>query len=356
MNERKYLKAGSLSEKEYLMNTKILNENEAHVAAEILLNGGIVAIPTETVYGLAADVFNVNAIDKIFTVKGRPSDNPFIVHISEPEQLKMLAKPIPDIAYLLMEKFWPGPLTMVLPKTGIIPDSVTAGLDSVAVRLPSHPLALDVIAKAGTPLAAPSANLSGSPSPTKVAHVLMDLHGKIDAILDGGDCEVGVESTVISLLGSVPLILRPGGITYEQLAEVLGDVEIDDSATEQINMTQKVQSPGLKYRHYAPKTPLKAICGERLKTAAYIQKHATSRDAILCYEGLGQMFESKFVLEYGNNQQPASLAKSLYSALRTADAQNADVIYIQCPDSKGLGLAVSNRILKAADYDITYII
>ncbi|MBR5520176.1 MAG: threonylcarbamoyl-AMP synthase, partial [Clostridia bacterium] len=209
------------------METKLLTTEAVGEAAEILVRGGLVAIPTETVYGLAADAFNAEAVASIFTAKGRPQDNPLIVHISDLSQIYDLAAVVPESAKLLAERFWPGPLTLVLPRKASVPDTVTAGLDSVAIRFPAHPVAQAVIAAAKTPLAAPSANLSGSPSPTTAQHVMHDLSGRIDAVLDGGASDVGLESTVLSLVGEIPVLLRPGGVTYEQLCDALGEVIID---------------------------------------------------------------------------------------------------------------------------------
>ena len=249
------------------MHTMLLkNTNEDLLkAAEILKNGGLVGIPTETVYGLAADALNGQAVSKIFKAKGRPSDNPLIVHISDFEDIKKynLVKEIPEKAKALAEAFWPGPLTIIMKKSDIIPLEVSAGLDTVAIRLPSHSTAREIIRYADTPLAAPSANLSGSPSPTTAAHVINDLNGRIEAVVDGGDCEVGLESTVITLVGDVPKVLRPGGITFAQLKSVLGEVTIDDAVLNKLADGAEAASPGMKYKHYSPKANVVLLkCGD----------------------------------------------------------------------------------------------
>ena len=236
------------------METKKLTTNDIDIAADIIKKGGLVAIPTETVYGLAANALNGIAISNIFKAKGRPMDNPLIVHISSVDEIYELVSNFPQKAKKLAENFWPGPLTIILKKSDIIPDEVSAGLETVAIRLPANQATRDLIKKAGVPLAAPSANLSGSPSPTTAKHVLDDLDGRIDAVLDAGRCEVGLESTVITLETEVPKLLRPGGITVEELRRVLGDVEIDKAVIDKVDSSKPVASPGMKYKHYSPKT------------------------------------------------------------------------------------------------------
>ena len=253
------------------MKTLLLNKNEIDIAADIIKNGGIVAMPTETVYGLAADALNGEAVAKIFKAKGRPMDNPLIVHISDIKQIDMLVSEFPDKAKKLAEKFWPGPLTIVLPKSDIIPDEVSAGLSTVAIRFPSHPVAHELIAKS-SPIAAPSANLSGSPSPTTVRHVLADMDGRIDAIVDGGDCEVGVESTVITLAEDVPTLLRPGGVTLEQLRAEIGEVKVHPAVLKSLGKGMKASSPGMKYKHYSPKAEVILLRGSEQGFCEYISK------------------------------------------------------------------------------------
>ena len=337
------------------METLLLSAADIETAAQILKRGGLVAIPTETVYGLAADAFQPEAVKQIFVAKGRPQDNPLIAHIAQWEQIQTLAAEIPPEARLLAEKFWPGPLTMILKRRPEVPDVVTAGLETVAIRFPVHPLAQKIIAAAGTPLAAPSANLSGSPSPTTAAHVMADLGGRIDAVLDGGASDVGLESTIVSLAGGVPRLLRPGGITYEQLTDVLGEVIIDKAVRQKIADTERVSAPGMKYRHYAPKAPVQAVCGSGEASAAYIRTRiasSTERCAVICYAEFSGAFGETPCIPYGSEQNLATLAHGLFGALRDADRLKTDRIFIQCPPDGGIGLAVANRIKKAAGFDL----
>ena len=246
------------------METALLNgtkKEDIAKAAVLLKAGGLVAIPTETVYGLAANALDGSAVKRIFEAKGRPQDNPLIVHIASLDTLPKLVASVPDEALALADQFWPGPLTIILPKASCIPDEVSAGLETVAVRFPSHPVARAIIEASGLPLAAPSANTSGRPSPTKAEHVLHDLRGKIEAVVDGGDCGVGLESTVVSLAGNRPRLLRPGGVTHEQLEETLGPVEIDPAVTHAVQKNAVVSSPGMKYKHYSPKARVVILKG-----------------------------------------------------------------------------------------------
>lgn len=269
------------------MNTLLLDpirDDEALRQAGALLRAGeVVGMPTETVYGLAANALDGAAVAKIFLAKGRPQDNPLIVHIADKEQLSTLARMVPAGARKLAEAFWPGPLTIILPKAACIPDEVSAGLDTVGIRLPSHPVARALIREAGVPLAAPSANLSGRPSTTTSGHVMEDLGGKIPAIVEGGPCAVGVESTVVSLAGNVPRLLRPGGVSLEQLESVLGSVEVDRALREKIGDEVRVSAPGMKYRHYAPKAPVTVVCGDPERTAVYITRHAGLDAGVICF-------------------------------------------------------------------------
>ena len=322
-------------------------------AAAILRAGGVVAIPTETVYGLAANALDSKAVSKIFKAKGRPEDNPLIVHICRIDWLQKYAVSVPESAYRLAEAFWPGPLTMLLKKNPMIPHNVTAGLDSVGIRFPSHPVAQAVIRAAGVPLAAPSANLSGSPSPTRAAHVMDDMDGRIDMIVDGGECSVGVESTVLSLCSGVPRILRPGGVTAEQIASVLGNVEIDSAVTHRLAEGVRPASPGMKYRHYAPKARVIILNGGLEKFAAYVKEHASAEEgyAVLCYEGEQGLFQVPAVF-CGKAGDSAAQARCLFDALRHLDEIGARVVYARCPEKTGVGLAVYNRLLRAAGFEI----
>ena len=255
-------------------------------AAQIIQNGGLVAIPTETVYGLGANGLNEKAVAQIFEAKGRPQDNPLILHISGPEEIEQYCHHIPQSAYDLAEAFWPGPLTMVLPAKSIVPLRTTGGLSTVALRCPDHQAALAVIKASGVPIAAPSANLSGKPSTTTADHVLYDHNGKIPLILDGGPCRVGVESTIVDLTGQRPRLLRPGGIGPEELIKVLGALDVDKAVTDEISNDTVVHAPGMKYRHYAPQEPVVIVSGSRAAAARYIHEHFEPGDRVLCFEEL----------------------------------------------------------------------
>ncbi|MCI8497546.1 MAG: threonylcarbamoyl-AMP synthase [Clostridiales bacterium] len=320
-------------------------------AADILKAGGLVAIPTETVYGLAANALDETAVGHIFEAKGRPQDNPLIVHIARLEDWEPLVSDIPPKARLLAERFWPGPLTIILPKSGLIPAAVSAGLDTVAVRCPSHPAARAVIEASGLPLAAPSANTSGRPSPTCAGHVLHDLGGKIDAVLDGGECGVGLESTVISLCGDVPRLLRPGGVTAEQLRETIGEVEIDPAVLSQLQEGQTAMSPGMKYKHYSPRSRVVILDGNGEQYRAYLLSHKQEKPVALCFEEDLPLPGIPFVC-YGSERSPESQAHRLFDALRQVDGLDANIVYARCPDKSGVGLAVYNRLIRAAGFEV----
>lgn len=337
------------------MITKRLNalsgkyESAVDTAVEILRQGGIVAIPTETVYGLAASAKCNDAIRRVFKAKGRPQDNPLIVHISDMDMLRQVACDIPDTAYSCAEKFWPGPFTMVLKRADGIAESVSAGLDSVAVRMPSDKIARDIIYASGLPLAAPSANISGAPSPTTAEHVINDLDGKIDAVVIGNNCEVGVESTVVSLLGDTPRLLRPGGITVEQLREVLPNICIDPAVLAEPEQGKAVASPGMKYKHYAPKTEAYLVSGNSRRFIDFVNNKKNA--LAVCFNEEAEQITVK-TLCYGTAENESTLAKNLFSALRTADGMGADEIYIHAPSKTGVGLAVYNRLIRAAAYKV----
>lgn len=314
-------------------------------AAELLKRGELVAIPTETVYGLAANALDENAVRKIFEAKGRPQDNPLIVHIAEPDMLPPLVRRIPDAAKRLAERFWAGPLTMIFPKSDKIPDVTSGGLDTVAVRMPKSAAARDIIRKCGLPLAAPSANLSGKPSPTEARHVFEDMNGKIPLIIDGGECAVGVESTVICFEDDKIRILRPGGITAEMLSE-FGTVEVDRAVTVQPEKDERVLSPGMKYKHYSPKADVFIVNAHGDKFAEYCAKRAeTERGMIALGAGVP---EQGIFLDYGAD--PETQARRLFSLLRHADELGAETVLVEIPDTSGVGLAVYNRLLRAAAF------
>ncbi len=326
------------------MNTLLLGTDSMDLAraSDILRSGGLVAIPTETVYGLGANALDKDACLKIFAAKGRPADNPLIVHIAHISQLYEIVDEINENAKKLMDAFWPGPLTIVMKKSDNIPFEVSAGLDTVAVRMPSHKVAHNLLDICKIPIAAPSANTSGKPSPTTARHVIDDMNGKIDAVLDGGSCDVGLESTVIDVTEKIPKLLRPGGVTYEQLCEVLGEVvknyEFKDG--------EVPKSPGVKYKHYAPKADVYVVRGN-------ISKHILN--VYSQYKTIGIMCHNKYdmpkncIVKYmGDN--PDEYASTLFSHLRDFDAENVDIIFVEDVDDKGINLAVSNRLYKAAGY------
>jgi L-threonylcarbamoyladenylate synthase len=336
------------------MQTQLLNSDHPEsiqIAAQILKNGGLVGMPTETVYGLAANALNGSAVARIFAAKGRPMDNPLIVHISDIRQLDQLVEQVPQNSKMLAEKFWPGPLTMILPKSDLIPDEVSAGLDTVAVRFPSHPVARALIDAAGLPLAAPSANLSGQPSPTTAAHVMNDLNGKIEAVLDGGPCGVGVESTVITLATNPPRLLRPGGITLEQLQSVLGAVELDNAVLNPLAHGARAASPGMKYKHYSPKANVIILKGSFKAYKSYVNNHNMEGTAALCYDGEKEQLSVPAVC-YGNKDDYSEQARELFDALRKLDDMNAETVYARCPEPNGVGLAVYNRLIRAAGFEV----
>lgn len=324
------------------------NSYGIEIAANILKNDGIVAIPTETVYGLAASAFSDSAIKKVFVAKGRPQDNPLIVHIADKQQLELVATDIPNSAYLCAEAFWPGPFTMVLKKKEGISDSVSRGLDTVAVRMPNHNTAREIIRKCGMPLAAPSANISGYPSATTYTHVLDDLDGKIDAVIMDSDCKIGVESTVISLVGDTPRLLRPGAVTVEQLRKILPDIVIDDSVLSRAKEGEKVYSPGMKYKHYSPKAEVFLVEGDNLEFANFVNQKSDA--AVLCFEQDKNIKMEYFI--YGDEKDDKTLAHSIFSLLRKIDSKNYKAVYVHAPKKEGVGLAVYNRLIRAAAFKV----
>lgn len=321
-------------------------------AAEILKKGGLVAIPTETVYGLAANAFDEKACANIFKAKGRPGDNPLIVHICDMEMLSDIVTEVPEKARLLAKKFWPGPLTMIMKKSDKIPMVTSAHLPTVAVRFPAHPVAQAIIKVAGLPLAAPSANLSGSPSTTTFQHCVNDLTGRVDAIVDGGPCAVGVESTIISFAGEVPTLLRPGFVTLEELRETLGEVEVSHAVLEKLKEGETVLSPGMKYKHYAPKAKVSLLKGTSEAYVKFVNEHADEENVFaLCFEEEIPMLKTKTV-SYGSAFSDAEQAERIFDALRELDDLGAMRVYAHSPKMTGVGLAVYNRLVRAAAFDI----
>ena len=333
------------------METLFLQAGKPHdieTAGAILRRGGLVAIPTETVYGLAANALDGAAVKKIYAAKGRPSDNPLIVHISDFSQLAPLVDSVPEAARKLAEAFWPGPLTIILEKSSRVPYETSGGLDTVAVRLPAHPAARGVIEAAGAPLAAPSANLSGRPSPTTFEQVRADLTGRVDALLDGGDCPVGVESTVLTLAGGRPRVLRPGGVTLAQLQAVIGPVDLDPAVLHQLGEGERAPSPGMKYKHYSPQAEVVMVDASPEGYAEYVNKQG---GWALCFdEDLPALTGPAISL--GPRYDGAQQARRLFRALYELDKQGAKAAYARCPQKRGVGLAVYNRLVRAAGFHV----
>ncbi len=334
------------------METRIFSTSETEEAAALLREGGLLAIPTETVYGLGADGLNEAAVHRIFQAKGRPQDNPLILHVPAASWLPRYCREIPETAYLLSDRFWPGPLTIILKRNPIVPNAVTAGLDTVGMRCPDHPVTREIIEKAGVPVAAPSANISGSPSPTTAAHVIKDMDGKIEGIMDGGSCSVGVESTILDLTVTPPRLLRPGGVTLEQLREVLGEVTVDKAVTQMLSAGEQPRAPGMKYRHYAPKAPVTVVCGWPERAAQYIREHLTTGTGVICFSEYAFLFQGHSVETIGGSTEQAEQARHIFDALRAFDETDVTEIYAQCPTEDGIGLAVANRLKKAAGFHV----
>lgn len=336
------------------MNTQVLpvDSHSIQLAAELLRAGELVALPTETVYGLAADARSGEAVRKIFAAKGRPQDNPLIVHIAAMEMLDGIVSRVPERAHKLAAAFWPGPLTMVLPRGPQVSEVTCAGLDTVGVRMPSHPVVQQVIAASGVAFAAPSANLSGRPSPTTAADTLADLNGRIRLILDGGPCAVGVESTVVSLAGPQPVLLRPGYVTREQMEKVLGEqVLVSPAILEKLKEGEVARSPGMKYKHYAPLAEITILRGTFAAYKSYLAAHAAPGVWALCFDGEGQELPVPSI-EYGREGDGAAQARRLFAALRDLDKAGAQKVYARCPLRDGVSMAVYNRLIRAAAFRV----
>lgn len=328
-------------------------------AAALIREGELVAFPTETVYGLGADAMNAEAAARIYQAKGRPSDNPLIVHISDMEQVDWIAREIPQKARAVMERFWPGPLTIILKKKDIVPDGTTGGLDTVAIRMPSHPVARALIRESGKVIAAPSANTSGRPSPTTAAHVWEDMQGRIPMILDGGSVGIGIESTIVDMSGEKPMILRPGYVTRAQLEEVLGEVSIDPAVAGREKPEHVVaKAPGMKYRHYAPKGQLVLVEGpeekviEKINSLVREKSEQGKKVGVIGTDETIDRYEAKIRRSIGSRRQPDSIAANLYAVLRESDELGLDYIYSESFFADGLGNAIMNRMLKAAGYHL----
>ena len=325
-------------------------------AAKILQEGGLVAFPTETVYGLGGNGLDNSACEKIYLAKGRPSDNPLILHISEFEELNPIVREISPAAQKLMDAFWPGPLTMVFPKSDIVPEKATGGLDTVAVRFPNHPVARAIIHAAGLPIAAPSANSSGKPSPTRASHVEFDLNGKIDMIVDGGAAEWGLESTIVDVSGEVPMILRPGAVTKEMMEEVVGTVEIDPAILQKPAADLKPKAPGMKYTHYSPKAEVVLVKGETIAVVDEINRLAAEdmahgfKTGVMATEETKDLYKADIILSLGSRERPEEIGANLFKYLRKFDFLGAERVYSEVFSEEGEGMAIMNRLNKAAGY------
>lgn len=323
-------------------------------AAEIIKKGGLVAFPTETVYGLGANALDEKAVASIFTAKGRAQDNPLIVHVADAKDINNYAfAEGNEKADILMSQM-PAPLTIILPKKDVIPLTVTAGLDNVALRVPQNTIARKLIELSGLPISAPSANLSGKPSPTKAWHVVADMNGRADVIIDGGDCAVGLESTVISLCYDVPRLLRPGGFTYERLCKLLGKVEISDAVLEQLKEGQRPESPGMKYKHYAPETRVVLIKGSHAEVKSYLsEKYKSENCGIICFDEDFELYSDR-ILKMGSRKNMGEYAEKMFDALRETDKIcGIDVVYAVLPETTdGISLAIYNRMLRASAFNL----
>ncbi|MEL4860778.1 L-threonylcarbamoyladenylate synthase [Pseudoflavonifractor phocaeensis] len=334
------------------METKRLTPADAAAAARVISSGGLLGIPTETVYGLGANGLDEAAVGAIFAAKGRPQDNPLILHVPDDGWLERYCGDIPAVAYALADQFWPGPLTMILRRKPLVPDAVTAGLDTVGMRCPDCAVTREIIALAGVPVAAPSGNASGRPSPTTAAAMLEDMDGKIDAIVDAGPCQVGVESTIVDLTVTPPRLLRPGGVTLEELEDALGEVAVDEAVRRLMAPGEQPKAPGMKYRHYAPQAPVTVVKGDPDETAGYIVARMGDKSGVICFDEYAGYFRGHLVEAIGPAADQAQQARRIFDALRAFDRADVNDIWAQSPTDTGLGLAVTNRLNKAAGFHI----
>ncbi len=349
------------------MNTEVVSIDEHNIdslakellqkAGDIVKNGGLVAFPTETVYGLGGDALNPESSRKIYAAKGRPSDNPLIVHVASMEDVEAIVDEVPEAAYKLSKAFWPGPLTMIMNKNDKVPRETTGGLDTVAIRMPNNEIALELIRQSGGFIAAPSANTSGRPSPTVARYCVEDLSGKIEMIIDGGQVGIGLESTIVDLTSDIPMILRPGYITEDMLKEILGEVTIDRTIID-ASSTQKPKAPGMKYRHYAPKGSLAIVQGSQSSVVAYINEQAKKameegkRVGVIGTDATRNLYSADVIKSVGNREDELSIAHELFKVLREFDDENIDVMFSESFDESGIGQAIMNRLLKAAGHNV----
>lgn len=346
------------------METIVMQINEQNIdeagiskAGSLIKAGGLVAFPTETVYGLGGDALNKESSAKIYAAKGRPSDNPLIVHIADWDKLEAIVKDIPEAARILADRFWPGPLTMIMCKSDIVPYETTGGLDTVAVRMPVHKTALELIRRSGGYIAAPSANLSGRPSPTSARYVIEDMEGRIDMIIDGGDVDIGLESTIVDLTGDVPMILRPGYITLDMLKEALGKIEMDPTLLSG-DIKAKPKAPGMKYRHYAPKGNLSIIKGHPSEVVRYINSELARvgdtgvTTGVICTNETMNLYNADSIKSVGNRADEDAIAHALFRILREFDDEGIELIFSESFESGNLGQAIMNRLLKAAGHQV----
>lgn len=350
------------------MKTELIPVNQENIdnsvvmrAGDVIRRGGLVAFPTETVYGLGGNGLNPHSSKSIYAAKGRPSDNPLILHIADRNELYSLVSEIPESAEKLMDAFWPGPMTLVFPKSDLVPMETTGGLDTVAIRMPNHPIALELIRTAGVPIAAPSANASGRPSPTRASHVWEDMEGRIEMILDGGEVGIGLESTIIDLTDGTPTILRPGYITQSMIENVIGHTEVDKASTEENSQHLRPKAPGMKYRHYAPKAEMTLVSGEQATVCEKILKLASEQEKcgnkvrVICTEETRPVFAELDAVSAGYRSHPEMVAHNLFRLLREADLDEVDILLSETFEETELGSAVMNRLMKAAGYRIIYV-
>lgn len=344
-----------------VLKENFLDKSKIEEAGKVIRNGGLVAFPTETVYGLGANALAPEAVKKIFEAKGRPQDNPLIIHIAEFEDLKPLVSEVNELSDKIMRSFWPGPMTIILKKSSLVPDVTSAGLETIGIRMPSNQIAMEFIKASKVPVAAPSANISGKPSPTDVSRCIEDLSGKIDYIIGGSNCEVGLESTIIDCTVYPPCILRPGAITLEMLKKIDKNIYIDPAILKNPGEDFKPKAPGMKYRHYAPEAPVKIIRGDIEKTVAKINEiienniRTAVRDVrigIIATDETEKYYKNAVVLSVGSRKDMGSIAKNLFEVLRKFDDLKVDLIYSESFEEDGVGFAVMNRLKKSAGFDI----